>query len=93
MIRQFRKKPVTVEAVQFTGNNWAEVYELTDRVAFAPVDDEEDRKDDPEIVAKVYDRLHSTWVGVKVGQWIIWGVAGEFYPCDPEVFDATYDPA
>jgi hypothetical protein len=27
------------------------------------------------------------------GDWIIRGVASEFYPCKPEIFDATYEPA
>jgi hypothetical protein len=26
------------------------------------------------------------------GDWIIRGVAGEFYPCKPDIFDATYEP-
>jgi len=26
------------------------------------------------------------------GDWIICGVAGEFYPCKPEIFEATYEP-
>lgn len=29
----------------------------------------------------------------KPGWWIIRGVQGEFYPCDPDVFASTYDPA
>jgi len=43
--------------------------------------------------AAVYDMLHETWVGVKPGQWIIKGVKGEFYPCDPETFAETYEEA
>jgi hypothetical protein len=27
------------------------------------------------------------------GDWIIRGVKGELYPCKPDIFDATYDPA
>jgi hypothetical protein len=27
------------------------------------------------------------------GDWIIKGVAGELYPCKPDIFDATYEPA
>jgi hypothetical protein len=27
------------------------------------------------------------------GDWIIRGVKGEFYPCKPDIFSATYDPA
>lgn len=28
-----------------------------------------------------------------IGDWIIRGVAGEFYPCKPQIFEATYEPA
>jgi hypothetical protein len=51
----------------------------------------DDRGDDPDVIAEVFDVLHSTWVGVKNGQWVIRGVQGEFYPCDPDVFAATYE--
>lgn len=27
------------------------------------------------------------------GDWIITGVAGEHYPCKPDIFEATYEPA
>jgi len=30
---------------------------------------------------------------VRVGDWIIQGVQGELYPCKPEIFVATYEPA
>lgn len=43
-----------------------------------------------DVVAAVYDVLHETWVGVKVGQWIIRGTKGEFYPCEDEVFEEKY---
>jgi hypothetical protein len=29
---------------------------------------------------------------VSVGDWVIKGVNGEFYPCKPEIFEKTYDP-
>lgn len=87
---KYRKKPVVVDAVQFNGDNFAEIDEELDGPNFFPVD-KEDRTDDPEVMAEVYDELHSTWVGVKQNQWIIRGVKGEFYPCDPEVFEATYE--
>jgi hypothetical protein len=28
----------------------------------------------------------------RVGDWIIKGVQGEFYPCKPEIFEMTYEP-
>lgn len=89
---KYRKKPVVVEAILYTGSNHVEVQAFTGAFHFGPVASE-DRDADPDITAEVYDELHSTWVGVKDGQWVIRGVKGEFYPCDAEVFDATYDLA
>lgn len=86
---QYKTRPFKIEAIQFDGGNWGELASFTDGV-FYPVD-EEDRGDDPDIVAEVYDKLHSTWVGVKLDQFIIKGNKGEFYPCDPEIFHAKYE--
>lgn len=88
---RYRKRPVEIDAIQFTGHNHAAIQSFTGPSLFSGVDDE-DRVDDPEIVAEVWDKLHATWVGVKADQWIIRGVQGEFYPCDPDVFHATYEP-
>ena len=88
-VRQFRKKPITVTAVQWTGDNEAELIEFTGNLFQAL--DPEDRTDDPELTGSVFDDLHSTWVGVYTGQWIIKGVKGEFYPCDAAVLAETYD--
>jgi hypothetical protein len=87
----FRKRPVVVEAVRWTGDNAAQVREFAGGL-FKAVDPE-GRNDDPDITAEVLDKLHSTWVGVKTGQWVVRGVKGEFYPIDQEVLDETYDPA
>jgi hypothetical protein len=89
-----RKKPVEVQAVQWTGENVDEIFNLTTWRYF-DVLASEDRanSDDPDATAAVFDKLHSTWVLVKDGQWIIRGVKGEFYPCDPEVFAETYELA
>ena len=88
-----RKRPVVIEAMQWDGNNSEEL------TAFAGPDfaviDEDDRPntDDPDATAQVYDKLHSTWVLVFTGDWIIRGVAGEFYPCRDDVFRQTYEVA
>lgn len=83
---KFRKKPVVVGAVQFSGTNHAEVF------AFCPI--ARNDADDPESVS---NRLWiPTLEGGHVaspGDWIIKGVKGEFYPCKPDIFDATYEPA
>lgn len=90
MAQRFRKRPVVIQAVRFTDENYEELDEFTGH-NFGSVHPD-DRDEDPEIIAEVWDKLHSTWVGVKRGQWIIRGVQGEFYPCDADVFEATYEP-
>lgn len=89
---KFRKVPVVIDAVQFTGDNAAEIQKFTGADTFCVVDDEH-RQHSDDCPAKVFDVLHNTWVGVYAGQWIIRGVSGEFYPCAYEVFSKTYEPA
>jgi hypothetical protein len=89
---RWRKKPVEVSAIQWTGANLAEVQAFTGPGYFGAVPPE-DRDEDPDMTAEVYDKLHSTWVHVYDGQWIIRGVQGELYPCAEDVFAATYEPA
>lgn len=89
--KQFRKRPVVVSAIQWTGDNEREIREWCGPSMFVSVAPE-DRTDDPEITAEVLDVLHSTWVGVKTGQWIVRGVKGEFYPIDQAVLAETYEP-
>lgn len=86
---KYRKKPVVIEAIQFTGENEFQV-KLFTKHQFDVID-EADRAEDPDIVAQVWDRLHSTWVGVNLGDYIIKGVQGEFYPCREDVFEETYE--
>ncbi len=91
---RYRKRPVIVEAIRYTGENVEEIQAFTGTGMFHLVHEEDRaRADDPEITAEVMDDLHSTWIGVKDGQWIIRGVRGEFHPCDPSVFLETYLPA
>jgi hypothetical protein len=95
---KFRTKPFEIDAVQFTGENYGEVLDFT---GYRTVDGYEIPLfcaagtyagwDDPDIFGEVYDKLHSSWVGVKADQWIIRGQKGEYYPCDPDIFAAKYE--
>lgn len=102
---KYKTKPFEVEAVEFDGNNWEELEKFVgSRPAHATIDGEEvyivnfQRAgsyvawDDEAIVAEVYDYIHSSWVGVRKGDFIIKGSKEEFYPCDPEVFHSKYEP-
>lgn len=90
---RYRKIPVVVDAIRWTGDNEGEVTAFTNRRFRAM--DAEDRAncDDPDATAEVFDRLHSTWVLVYTGDWIIQGVQGEFYPIRDSVFQETYEEA
>lgn len=90
---RYRKKPLAIEALQWTGNNPGAMYDfagLSNFEAFGP-DDVWD--DDPEATAAVRDDLHGkTWIPMKTGDWVIRGVKGELYPCNGQVFEETYEP-
>lgn len=88
-MRRFRKKPVEVTAVQWTGDNEDEIVAFAGDLFHAV--DPEDRGDDPDQTAAVMDALHNTWVRVYDGQWIVRGVKGEFYPVAADVFAETYE--
>lgn len=87
--KTYRKRPVIVEAAQWTGDNEQELRDWTGGKFHAV--DALDRVEDPDITAEVYDALHSTWVGVKTGQSVLRGIKGEFYPIDETVLAETYD--
>lgn len=84
-VRRYRKKSVEIEAVQWTGD--VNPVRVLAGGLFHPLCIPRG-----DITAEVKDVLHNTWLGVKDGEWIIKGVKGELYPCDDEVFAATYDP-
>jgi hypothetical protein len=80
----FRKKPVQIEAVQWTENmSMRELIDFTNGLV---------KLNDVDRDFHVYDRLHDTWVKFEYGDWIIRGVAGEFYPCRDDIFAVTYEP-
>jgi len=90
-ITRYRKRPVEVDTIEWTGSNINELIDFTGGDFRLVNPDDGDFA--PDVTAKVYDRLHDTWVGVKTGQHVIHGVKGEFYPIDPEVLATTYEPA
>lgn len=87
---KFRKKPVVIEAEQFLPNE-------ASTVAVMKLAAEGTRRVDMERTAEGQHRMFiHTLEGVmeaQVGDWIIKGVSGELYPCKPDIFLKTYEPA
>lgn len=83
---KYRKKPVEIEAVQFidTPERIEEITEFTGGDLRVNYED----KDNPYIPIET---LEGT-MKASVGDYIIKGVKGEYYPCKPDVFTQTYEP-
>ena len=77
---RYRKKPLVIEAVRWTGYNEDELAEFmgVERVFVTPTR--------LLLVATLEGRVHAG-----AGDYVVRGVRGEFYPCKPEVFEKTYE--
>jgi hypothetical protein len=82
---KFRKKPVVIEAVQFTGSNLFECLRFMREPEWVVGNLELKGTDRPIIHTLEGDMQTSP------GDWIIRGVKGEYYPCKPDIFEATYE--
>lgn len=83
---KYRKKPIVVEAIKFDGTNFDEIQRFTNRKVCktTTVDDYGTH------ITYSFLTLEGEMRFCK-GYYIIKGVADEFYPCQPDVFEATYE--
>lgn len=88
----YRKKPVVIEARQFKTNNEAggspHMDALVNWINQGRVPPLAGHNGTYIFVPTLEGEMLAT-----VGDWIIKGVKGEFYPCKPDIFEATYEPA
>jgi hypothetical protein len=89
---KFRKRPVVIEAMQWTGENTSAVIDwvLANGPRAARWHEADEFVGGGQHIA--IDTLEGTMRAV-VGDWIIRGVQDEFYPCKPDIFEATYEAA
>lgn len=81
----FRKKPVVIEAVLFDGCNHSQIFDFTQKQSRPPCCTEATLG--LPITIPTLEGDHKA----DVGDVIIKGVKGEFYPCKPDIFAATYE--
>lgn len=75
---KYRKKPVEIEAIQWTGNNGSEIETFI-----------EGNFDNTLSYPNI--RTLEGVMKVDIGDYVIKGVKGEFYPCKPDIFEMTYE--
>jgi hypothetical protein len=88
-VKRYRKKPVSIEAVQLDKGN------VTDVLGWIQGHGQEAvLRGGPGGGSRGGSILIHTLEGdvwAQQGDWVIHGVAGEFYPCKPEIFAETYE--
>ena len=84
MIGKFKKKPVVVEAVQFTDETKDQVFNFVRCNKIASYDSH----GNPILVIQTLEGDMVT----NFGDWVIKGIAGEFYPCKNDIFIKSYQP-
>jgi hypothetical protein len=83
-LAKYRKKPVVIEAIQFRRDNAADIQEFTGFIVSVGLDE----------TGHVSEMIIPTLEGdmrASIGDYIIKGVNGEFYPCKPDIFEKTYE--
>ena len=83
---RYRKKPVVIEAVRWTGGNADQIK------AFVGHEDEPgERAYHHSTTGSICIPTLEGPMWATMGDWIIRGVKGEFYPCKPDIFAMTYE--
>ena len=83
---RFRKKPVVIEAEHFTLENRHRAFNFITCNHYAGFGD----GGEPDLTIRI-ETLEGE-ITASLNDWIIKGVKGEFYPCKPDIFEATYEP-
>lgn len=90
MIINAKKKPVVIQAVQYFYNDEC-IKELINFIDNQKVMFYYDDFDSPKLEIKTLEDTDKSIHYASVGDYIIKGINGEFYPCKPDVFEKTYD--
>jgi len=83
-MKKYRKKPVIIEAIQFNGKNGEEIIKW--------INDQSNRNaglssNKDYILIRTLEGTHRA----NIGDYIIKGIKGEFYPCKSDIFNETYE--
>ena len=84
-VAKYRKRPVVIEAIQFqdTKEGIAAVRRFCPGTGVRRWSGK----------TKLEIKSREGMMTAIPGDWIVKGIQGEFYPCAPDIFEATYEPA
>ena len=85
-MKQYRKKPVIIEAIQFI-DDVDRILEIQEFSGGETIRVDYKNKENPTLKIKTLEGVMTA----SVGDYIIKGVQGEFYPCKPDIFEQTYE--
>lgn len=87
---RYRKKPVEIEAIRWSGHNLKEVIDF---IGLHPSAEKWTWEEYEAVVAKEGLKIFTLEGShmASIGDWIIKGVKGECYPCKPDIFWMTYE--
>lgn len=91
MIMKVRKKPVEVEAVQWTGENLEEIKAFVGESLIYDILDTAWKIGKGKLRVFMKIKTLEGDMLTSEGDYIIKGISGEFYPCKPDIFKATYE--
>jgi hypothetical protein len=83
MIKKYVKRPITIEALQWDGENRRDLWDFCS-LAYFNTDFETGE-------LKLFIRTLEGAMEASKGDYIIKGIQGEFYACKPDIFKLTYD--
>ena len=90
---KYRKKPVVIEAVQWLGENHREMWDFLEEKPDEYISAEgvnfyiDHGEVKGGLVIKTLEGVHLA----SINDYIIKGVRGEYYPCNPDIFKETYE--
>lgn len=86
-MQRYRKLPVEIDAVQFTDDTKDKVFtHLLHNEKVSVSAGFNDAREPILIIGTLEGSMTAS-----LGDWIIKGIAGEFYPCKPDIFERTYE--
>ena len=92
---KYRKKPVVIDAIEWDGSNHRGMFEFLGGGSAEAISGYGDNfyidhsKVEGGLIIKTLEGEHKA----SIGDYIIKGVSGEFYPCKPDIFHKTHEKA